>query len=71
MTRRSEPLSKPAVPKKAAARKPAEAAAQKTATARDPTPRAKTSGHPADAPAKKTVGAQMRKEGKPTFEFRA
>ena len=67
MTRRSEPLSKPIVPKKAAARKPAATAAQKAATARDPTPRAKTSGHPADVPAKKTVaknGASANSAGK-------
>jgi uncharacterized Zn finger protein len=67
-TRRSEPLSKPAVPKKAAARKPVAAAAQKAATARDPAPRAKTSGHPGDAPAKKTVvkknGASANSAGK-------
>jgi uncharacterized Zn finger protein len=66
-TRRSEPLSKPAVPKKAAARKPAATAAQNAATARDPTPRAKTSGHPADMPAKKTVaknGASANSVGK-------
>ena len=67
-TRRSEPLSKPAVPKKAAARKPVAAATQKAATARDPAPRAKTSGHPAGAPAKKTVakknGASANSDGK-------
>jgi uncharacterized Zn finger protein len=67
-TRRSEPLSKRAVPKKAAARKPVAAAAQKTATARDPASRAKTSGHPGDAPAKKMVakknGASANSAGK-------
>ena len=67
MTRRSEPSSKPIVPKKATARKPTATAAQKPATARDPTPRAMTSGHPADVPAKKTVaknGASVNSVGK-------